>query len=76
MHNFNISICYKSRFSGLQTIIKVTFFILHHLLRCVSPLCFPVVFPRFWVEVLKPAFPLHSSTIWDVTYPRNKVVLR
>ena len=60
MHNFTISICYKSSFSGLQT-IKVTFFILFFLFvpsflsplclpfvspLCVSPLCLPVVSPQ------------------------------
>ena len=39
----------KAAFSGLQP-IKMTFS------RCVSPLCFPSVSHRFWVEVLEPAF--------------------
>ena len=39
----------KAAFSGLQT-RKMTFS------RCVSPLCFPSVSHRFWVEVLEPAF--------------------
>ena len=40
MHNFNISICYKSRVFCLPT-INVTFLILHHFPVVVFPLCLP-----------------------------------
>ena len=55
MHNFNISICYKSSFFW-STNYKSNIF---HF-ASFSPLCLPVVSPRFWVEVLEPAFPLHE----------------
>jgi len=42
MHNLNISISYKSTFSGLQT-IKVTFLILHHFSIAVLLLCLPLL---------------------------------
>ena len=73
MHKFNISICYQSSFSGLQT-IKVTFFMLFFLyvLPFLSPLSFsplflPVVSPRCvspgrWSEL---SFFLQSSTLWQ-----------
>ena len=65
MYNFDISISYKSIFSGLQT-IKVTFFILHHFPvvspGCVSPLCFPVVFPRCVSPVCLTVFGSKSSS--------------
>ena len=69
MYNFDISISYKSSFFWF-TNYKSDIFHFASFSRCVSPLCLPVVSPlsfsplcfpsvshRFWVEVLEPAFP-------------------
>jgi len=78
MHNFNISICYKSSFFW-STNYKSNIF---HFASS-SPLCLPVVFPRCVSPFLGrspqaslSATWIYSSTIWDVTYPRNNFVLR
>ena len=86
MHNFNISICYKSRlFWSSNYKSHFSFCIIFSVVspHCVSSLCLPVVFPccvspflgRSHQASLSATW-IYSSTIWDVTYPRNNFVLR
>ena len=73
MYNFDISISYKSSFFWFTNYTSDIFHFASFS-RCVSPLCLPVVSPlsfsplcfpsvshRFWVEVLEPAFPPFRS---------------
>ena len=73
MYNFDISISYKSSFFWF-TNYKSDIFHFASFSHCVSPLCFPVVFPlsfsplclpsmshRFWVEVLRRPFRLSAK---------------